>query len=34
MKEYILWLLFGDKRRSLLFLNAILADYFIFNLTF
>lgn len=34
MKDYILWLLFGDKRRSLLFLTAILTDYLMFNLIF
>lgn len=34
MKDYIFWLLFGDKRRSALFLTAILTDYYLFNLIF
>ena len=34
MKDYILWLLFGDKRRSALFLIAILADYYLTNIIF
>lgn len=32
MKDYLLYLLFGDKRRSALMLMAILFDYFMFNL--
>lgn len=34
MKEFMLWLLFGDRKRSMLILSAIVSDYLMFNLMF
>lgn len=34
MKEFMLCFLFGDRKRSMLILSAIVSDYLIFNLMF
>lgn len=32
MKEYLMYFLFGDYKRSMLILSAIVSDYLMFNL--
>ena len=32
MREFLMYFLFGDRKRSILMLCAILFDYFMFNL--
>lgn len=34
MKDFWINLLFGDKKRSLIILSAIVCDYLMFNLMF
>ena len=34
MKEFIMNLLFGDTKRSLLILSAVVCDYLMFNAMF
>lgn len=34
MKDFIMYFLFGDKKRSMLLLSAIVCDYIMFNLMF
>lgn len=34
MKEYLMYFLFGDRKRSMLILSAIVSDYLMFNLMF
>ena len=34
MKDFIMYFLFGDKKRSMLFICAIVCDYIMFNLVF
>lgn len=34
MKDFMMYFLFGDRKRSLLILSAIVCDYLMFNLIF
>lgn len=34
MQEFLKFVLFGDKKRSMLILSALLCDYLMFNLMF
>lgn len=34
MKEFMLWLLFGDRKRTMLIALAVVCDYLMFNLMF
>lgn len=31
-KDFIMWFLFGDTKRSLMLLSAVVCDYLMFNL--
>lgn len=32
MKDFMMYFLFGDRKRSMLILSAIVSDYLMFNL--
>ena len=34
MKEFMLWLLFSDRKRTMLIALAVVCDYLMFNLIF